>query len=59
MSNETIIVRANMRDVIRKWGPGTDTSGEPDQVVDTAEDRYFEVREITADEAISKGFKGD
>jgi len=57
MSNETIIVRANMRDVVRKWGPGADTGGAPDEIVDTAEDRYFEVREITADEAISKGFK--
>jgi hypothetical protein len=59
MSNETIIVRANMRDVIRKWGPGTDTGGDPDEVVDTAEDRFFEVREISQAEAISKGFKGD
>ena len=58
MSNESIIVRASMRDVVEQWGPGrSPDDGEPDQVVDTADERFFEVREISRDEAISKGFK--
>lgn len=59
MDRDTVIVKADMRDVVEQWGPGrSPDDGEPDQVVvDTAQARYYEVREISRDEALSKGFK--